>query len=818
MVAASPSVVDRAPGLWVYEHLVALGIDGEALEFAAPLLGSPSDDASATSAVERSARLRARIALHSVTDALAKAPDTLEIDVRHCAALRILRQSLVEHAGVDAAGLENACALDRLFAAVVVRSADWNAYKKALDALFPPDVRALSEKGKSPKSASGASSGAASGVEKSLRPELLATFSRCRSGADESHLRAQRRKRGMTLQEMRDAARNACAVASARYLGKDSVSVIAMDFESGAYAASRGRPPAAGEGALKGVQRKAFDEKADANASGGSPSIRPPVSSSPRKKPLLTPKRKRPARALAKNAAGAVSTVEPASAPAAKKRKNAGRPGAPDPYDFPSGEDDAATRAFAALGAAAAAMEAEDEYYNGPAGNADADDDDDDDVGNATPARKTMKSLGWRRGGGGVGSDRGDGSDEEAEAIAPTQAAPDEGEEEGGVGGLFSRVGGWIGLGRSGGAKTTPRRDEDEDEDDEEIATSLSMRKRAEARSLERRARADARASDPAASPGRSPPSPMAGARRKRRKGPLGNSNRHSKRAAIEANVPTIPRKKRVMWTAEETNALEAGVRALEKEGRFDMGAVDTRDGTVNDKWRRIYESHKELFDVNGRTTMDLKDKWRNVTNARAKAGWVPPGEPGAVPGDGNASPSSWRRAMINLGLVKPPRGSPSGGLTPGAPGTGRDPALPREPGISNRHSALRKKLGFSDGTRKRAQPWLDEEVAALRAGVEKEGEGKWAAVLKANPEVFLDRTAVDLKDKWRNLKGRATRTARKRVNGLDAPLSERARALAAEAAAAADAAADESNADASDAEAGDAPRRNAGADSDDEP
>ena len=336
----------------------------------------------------------------------------------------------------------------------------------------------------------------------------------------------------MTLREMRDAARNACAVASARYLGKDSVSVIAMDFESGAYAASRGHPPAAGEGALKGVQQKAFNEKADANASGGSPSIRPPVSSSPRKKTLLTPKRKRPARALAKNAAGAVSTVEPASAPAAKKRKNAGRPGAPDPYDFPSGEDDAATRAFAALGAAAAAMEAEDEYYNGPSGNAD---DDDDDVGNATPARKVMKSLGWRRGGGGVGSDRGDVSDDEAEAVAPTQAAPDEGEEEGGVGGLFSRVGGWIGLGRSGSAKRERR---DEDEDDEEIATSLSMREK------KRRA----------ASPGRT--SPKAGARRKRRKVPLGNSNRHSKRAAMEANVPTIPRKKRVMWTAEEAMAM----------------------------------------------------------------------------------------------------------------------------------------------------------------------------------------------------------------------------------------------------------------------
>ena len=804
MVAASPSVVDRAPGLWVYEHLVALGIDGEALEFAAPLLGSPSDVASA---VERSARLRARIALHSVTDAIAKAPDTLEIDVRHCAALRILRQSLVEHMGVDAAGLENACALDRLFAAVVVRSGDWNAYKKALDALFPPDVRALSEKGKSPGKSPGVSSGHP-GVSE-LRPELLATFSRCRSGADESHLRAQRRKHGMTLREMRDAARNACAVASARYMGKDSVSVIATDFESGAYAASRRHLPAASGGAF------AFDEKAaNANANANASPLRPPVSSSPRKKPLLTPKRKRPARALARAAgAGSVpSAATPSSdalEPASFDKKKKGRPGAPDPYDFQPGEDDAATlslKAFAALGAAAAAMEAEDEYNDGfAAAAADDDDDDDGEEANATPARKVMKSLGWRRGGGGVGSDRGDVSDDEAEAVAPTQAAPDEGEEEGGVGGLFSRVGGWIGLGRSGSAKRERR---DEDEDDEENATSLSMRKK------KRRA----------ASPGRT--SPKAGARRGRRKVPLGNSNRHSKRAAMEANVPTIPRKKRVMWTAEETNALEAGVRALEKEGRFDMGAVDPRDGTVNDKWRRIYDARKELFDVNGRTTMDLKDKWRNVTNARAKAGWVPPGETGADGADGaagSASPSSWRRAMINLGLVKPPRGSGNASGSVGFPGTGRDPALPREPGVSNRHSALRKKLGFSDGTRKRAQPWLDEEVAALRAGVEKEGEGKWAAVLKAHPDVFLDRTAVDLKDKWRNLKGRATRPARKRVNGLDAPLSERARALAAEAAASADAAAaaetwrSASDADASDAEAGDAPPRNAEDDSDDE-
>jgi hypothetical protein len=175
---------------------------------------------------------------------------------------------------------------------------------------------------------------------------------------------------------------------------------------------------------------------------------------------------------------------------------------------------------------------------------------------------------------------------------------------------------------------------------------------------------------------------------------------------------------------------------------------------------------------------------------------------------------------MINLGLVKAPpvvTGDPSKSPI----GSAARSAAPREPGVSNRHSALRKKLGFSDGTRKRAQPWLDEEVDALRAGVEKEGEGKWATILKANPEVFLDRSAVDLKDKWRNLKGRSTRTARKRVNGLDAPLSGRALALAAEAAAAAAAAAETAPSTDDDEDVvdeGDAPPRNEEDDSDSEP
>ena len=201
MVAASPSVVDRAPGLWVYEHLVALGIDGEARSSASS--DPPSDR---VRSVERSARLRARIALHSVTDAIAKAPDTLEIDVSHARALRILRQIAVEHMGVDAAGLEDGARWTVLEPSV--SSGDWNAYKKALDALFPPDVRALSEKGKSPGKSPGVSRGT-SGRPRTARARRRSAGAA--PGCREPPPGAAPEVVVMTLREMRDAARGAVA-------------------------------------------------------------------------------------------------------------------------------------------------------------------------------------------------------------------------------------------------------------------------------------------------------------------------------------------------------------------------------------------------------------------------------------------------------------------------------------------------------------------------------------------------------------------------------------------------------------------------------
>ena len=51
---------------------------------------------------------------------------------------------------------------------------------------------------------------------------------------------------------------------------------------------------------------------------------------------------------------------------------------------------------------------------------------------------------------------------------------------------------------------------------------------------------------------------------------------------------------------------------------------------------------------------------------------------------------------------------------------------------------------------------WTDEEVEALREGVDKHGKGKWKEILVEKRHVFQERTTVDLKDKWRNLSRRS--------------------------------------------------------------
>lgn len=524
MTAASPNVVSKAPGMWVFEHLAALGVDEEALEYAAPLLGNDQQ------VVDASARLAARLALLSVTRALQDDED-IEIDITHCKLLRAMRDALLA-SGESPKQLEQTLKLNPLFAAVVIRADDWDQYKKTLDAFFPPG--SSGEKG--PASPVSSPSKAVS-----MRPELLATFSRCRSGADEGFLNAQREKHGMHGSDMRAAAWKACAVARKK-LGGDSLDRIAGDFNNGSYEPSRGAIPA-----LSSFGAETFRF---AKSKGKVSSARKTNPVSPKRKSMLTPKKGLPDKRVTRGSGAAnTRTTRQQEANAFEELSEPARD-PHDVFDFANEReaDRRANRAFEALGAAAEAMEAAEEMEGGLGSDIDAEPHTNqvDLTSNRTagsPVQRVMGAMGWRRGGGGAGDDR-NGSDSEDddenddEDIEPTQAAPDSENR-----GILRRVGGLFGLGKSSvkGKRA--------DDSDDEISTSKKKKKKAPK--------------------------------------PLGIANRHSKRAINFANVPSLPRKKRVRWTEEETHALEQGVQSLIDCNDFNLGKNYTESGGVNDKWRR---------------------------------------------------------------------------------------------------------------------------------------------------------------------------------------------------------------------------------------
>ncbi|XP_051142556.1 uncharacterized protein LOC127259334 isoform X2 [Andrographis paniculata] len=62
------------------------------------------------------------------------------------------------------------------------------------------------------------------------------------------------------------------------------------------------------------------------------------------------------------------------------------------------------------------------------------------------------------------------------------------------------------------------------------------------------------------------------------------------------------------------------------------------------------------------------------------------------------------------------------------------------------------KKHEIQNYKRRKARKWSPLEEDTLRTGVEKFGQGNWKFILMAYRDIFVGRTDVDLKDKWRNL------------------------------------------------------------------
>ncbi|MED6219544.1 hypothetical protein PIB30_036704 [Stylosanthes scabra] len=67
--------------------------------------------------------------------------------------------------------------------------------------------------------------------------------------------------------------------------------------------------------------------------------------------------------------------------------------------------------------------------------------------------------------------------------------------------------------------------------------------------------------------------------------------------------------------------------------------------------------------------------------------------------------------------------------------------------------SPLRKYEERNIIMRRKKKRWSELEVETLRSAVNQHGEGNWKVILSAHMDVFEERTDVDLKDKWRNIK-----------------------------------------------------------------
>ncbi|MED6163645.1 hypothetical protein PIB30_081970 [Stylosanthes scabra] len=67
--------------------------------------------------------------------------------------------------------------------------------------------------------------------------------------------------------------------------------------------------------------------------------------------------------------------------------------------------------------------------------------------------------------------------------------------------------------------------------------------------------------------------------------------------------------------------------------------------------------------------------------------------------------------------------------------------------------SPLRKYEERNIIMRRKKKRWSKLEEETLRSAVNQHGEGNWKLILSAHMDVFEERTDVDLKDKWRNIK-----------------------------------------------------------------
>jgi len=121
------------------------------------------------------------------------------------------------------------------------------------------------------------------------------------------------------------------------------------------------------------------------------------------------------------------------------------------------------------------------------------------------------------------------------------------------------------------------------------------------------------------------------------------------------------------------------------------------------------------------------------------------------------AAPAAGKKAGGDAGAGKR-KGTGGGAKAGGGPTRPGEAGQPGGAAAGRKGGAKRGDPAAADGElgvkkrKKHHNPWTPEETEALVDGVTKCGGGKWADIKKLGLKAIERRSAVDLKDKWRNL------------------------------------------------------------------
>ena len=719
---------------WVVEHVLGMGLENDVM---LDVLGSFLENE------EQCRRLKDRLSLYMIHRTV---KEQEVVSIEHGRVLKKLTRLDLDHPDCVDVCL-------RCYAALVVKSEDWREFKSTLDELFPPWSK----------------EGGNSDLVKAYRSELLNVWNRCESGGDLELYEEAQKKHGRgnaaLLQDL-----TTFAAFHAKRLGGTSLDRIMQDLEAGRYKGS-GRGTGAAVAAATARAGAAPDDQSPSPVN-GTPTRTPkrqlrrksllpipPASSAGRGKPMSQLEATQDDGQAGPSPAGggawdrlgevAAKTATPMSEPP-QTRQQTPRQARPKKRKQPRGEDEEQllTRSQRARRRRRLIEQENDDDDYDPENDGGLDaaggvSSDEEQLALApalegnpvqvpavaalagthahqpSPVRRVIDALTpkgmWQRAGSRALASGGSNSVPSAGAkrriedddVAPTQAEPTEDD--------LAAERRSSDTGRSSGGGLLSRLNP--------LSWGKSLTKQQPAAPNSEISPANVLAASPTRSP-TSPASPST----------VGKANRHS--SAQKKAHGTTPRYSTYRkWSDAEEEAIRVGM---------------DKHGEKKNMWLAILEDDQAGV-FQDRTTMDIKDKWRNMQKKEARMAL----EGGQGMEEANAS--GWRRALVSVF-------SPDS--EPASPSPQKSPKKEKPMGRAQRHSKRAHREGLSQpNVRKKRQPWSPEEVEAIKLGMEKhtttQGKTSWLAILEEHDTVFIDRTTMDIKDKWRNMqKAEAKRMA----------------------------------------------------------